>query len=207
MKNAASISLQRGVVSDMNAAVNKQPSGTAKSSVPSIVLTEEDIARFAQRVTRKESCWEWDGCKLKGKFPYGRFNINGRLFLTHRVAFLIHHGVDPVGKMVCHRCDNPACVNPAHLFLGTAKENALDCAKKGRSNKPSGEAHYYAKHPDETMKGEKNPSAVLAESDIPNIRTEYASGSTSLKKLAQKYGVAFSTIAFVIHRKTWSHIP
>lgn len=83
--------------------------------------------RFWPKVDKKDNgCWEWTGCKVKG--GYGRYCIKNVMYLSHRVVM---NCFDP-NIVVCHKCDNPPCVNPDHLFLGTNKDNTQDCVKKGR---------------------------------------------------------------------------
>jgi hypothetical protein len=81
-------------------------------------------------------CWNWKGHKKKG---YGHFSHHQVLYRAHRVAYEIVHGEIPSDKFVCHKCDNPACVNPQHLFLGTAKQNTQDMISKGRLKRNRGE--------------------------------------------------------------------
>lgn len=81
-------------------------------------------------------CWNWKGHKKKG---YGYFSFHQILYRAHRISYEIVYGEIPEGKLICHKCDNPACVNPHHLFLGTAKENTHDMIRKGRLKKNRGE--------------------------------------------------------------------
>lgn len=98
------------------------------------------VARFWARVVRGEGCWEWRG--QRNQYGYGQFRLgpSGPSPGAHRVSWALHHDMGvPLGLFVLHRCDNPGCVNPAHLWLGTAKDNAADMDAKGRRA-----AHYRA---------------------------------------------------------------
>ena len=83
-------------------------------------------------VGSQKDCWEW---KKPRKNGYGRFRLMGRVEGAHRASWILHKGPIPPGIFVCHHCDNPPCVNPKHLFLGTSKDNVQDSLKKGRFNK------------------------------------------------------------------------
>jgi hypothetical protein len=118
---------------------------------------------------------------------YGWTGAWGGLHLAHRVSWHIFNGPIPDGMKVCHKCDNPPCVNPAHLFLGTHIENMEDMSRKGRRAR---------------MPGEKNPRAKLTEADVRHIR-----GSTlSTEELTARFGVSKSTIHAARSGTTWRHL-
>jgi hypothetical protein len=146
-----------------------------------------DAALWA-RVEKTESCWNWNGTTVQG--GYGRVYRNGKMMLAHRVSWLIHRGSIPSGMVVCHSCDNPACVNPDHLFTGTQRDNVADMISKNR-RRP---------HTDNT--GSKNPSAKLTDNLAVAIRYAYALSGTTKKSLAQAVGVTITTITSVIERRT-----
>jgi hypothetical protein len=110
--------------------------------------------------------------------------------------------------LVCHHCDTPACVNPAHFFLGTHDDNMRDMAVKGRAGRGafwSGDANPSRLYP-EKYRGEAHPRAKLTESTVREIRVRYASGGTTLRALAAEYGVSFGQIGYVVNRRTWKHV-
>lgn len=93
-------------------------------------LTDRDIERFWSKVKKTESCWIWCGGKIKD--GYGHFHLNRKQHKAHRISWQIINGEIPPGIWACHHCDNPSCVRPDHLFLGTTSDNQIDSAKKGR---------------------------------------------------------------------------
>lgn len=98
--------------------------------MPTNIKPEREAAFWAL-VDKSQDCWIWTGnANHKG---YGRFNIGGTEYKPHRLSYFWHNGTDPIGYYVCHSCDNPRCVNPAHLWLGRPFQNTADCRSKGRN--------------------------------------------------------------------------
>lgn len=96
-------------------------------------MEQKDIERFWSKVDKSGDCWEWVGyLNEKG---YGKFRLNNKLQRAHRISYALKYGAIPEGMLVCHRCDNPKCVNPEHLFIGTTTDNARDSISKGRRPK------------------------------------------------------------------------
>lgn len=111
-------------------------------------------------------------------------------FLAHRVAYFLEHGVDPTGSIVRHACDNPPCVNPAHLLDGTQQENVADAVERGR-----------IRH------GQRHTSAVLTREQVLGARERYRQGDASLQDLADQIEVDRRTLAEAVRGITWSHLP
>lgn len=133
-------------------------------------------------------CWDWTAGKHRQ--GYGQFKLDGRQQLAHRFSYQLYIGGITDGLCVCHKCDNPACVNPSHLFLGTQNDNMHDCANKGRSFDSS---------------GEKNGMSKLTEEDVRTIRTMYASGARQAD-IAREFGVSRSTIYLIVHNRHWTKL-
>lgn len=153
-------------------------------------MNERTIARFWSKVNKTDGCWLWTAAlNAQG---YGHFQIVGRgVVRANRFSWEITNGPIPAGMYVCHRCDNPACVNPAHLFIGTQAENMADCAAKGRNGAPRGEAHR---------------SAKLTPAQVVEIRARYAAGGVSYAKLCREYGVCERNILDIVRRRIWKHV-
>lgn len=152
--------------------------------------------RFWNKVKKTEDCWLWT--RTKNAEGYGHFKFNGKTAKAHRISYMLTFGEIPNGLIVCHKCDNPSCVNPDHLFVGTNKDNSLDCASKKRC--------YMGGKPPKPEPGEKNPNSILNESDVLEIRREFCGRHGQKTLFAKKYGVDLATIRHVLIRKTWKHI-
>lgn len=150
----------------------------------------EVTARFWSHVHRfdGDNCWEWHGYRDGG---YGRFKYGGRCGYAHRLSFELHLGPIPDGMIVCHRCDNPACVNPAHLWLGTNADNMADMAAKGRAKSGN-------------LKGADSPHAKLTAIQAAEIRRRYCRGLGPT--LAQEFGVSTSSILAIARGENWAHL-
>lgn len=143
--------------------------------------------RFWAKVDRSGDCWIWMGCRngTTQQHGYGRFNIGGHIFHAHRVAWEFTNGPVTDGMRVLHKCDNPPCVNPAHLFLGTQTDNMQDCATKDR-----------------TTRGSRNIHAKLTSDDVMAIRRD----SRPQTEIAVSYNVHPSLICKIRRRKCWAHL-
>jgi hypothetical protein len=145
---------------------------------------------FLAKLLRVPSgCLEWQG--YKNSKGYGRTTISRKSYRVHRVAWEIKYGPIPKGLDVLHRCDNPPCCDPEHLFLGTRADNAHDMIAKGRA-----------------MRGERNNQAKLTETDVLEIRRIYVRGSRKFGScaLGHYFGVTNSTIGGIIRREYWTHV-
>lgn len=147
--------------------------------------------RFWPKVKKAEGCWLW----LASTNPagYGMLNINRRPERAHRVAWMLERGPIPHGLHVLHKCDNPPCCNPDHLFLGTQADNMADRNAKGRTR---------------VALGERQARATLTNEQAAKAKAYLAqfSGPSADRALAKEFGVSPQTIRGIRSNRTWKHI-
>lgn len=173
-------------------------------------LSKKDIMRFWSKVQKKRSneCWLWLGSK--SSFGYGLFFFK-RTRIAHRISWQIHYGPIPKRMLVLHNCptgDNPSCVNPKHLWLGTNLDNSRDCIAKGR--------HAYGircgvyTHPEAYVnnrpRGEEQPLSKLTINQVNKIRKKHATGKYTQIELAREHKVHQCTISRIVGRLRWGHV-
>lgn len=175
------------------------------------------LERFFKHVEKPATgagCWIWTG--VTGKTGYGRFHADGRRTNAHRASWMLHNGEVPSDKpIVCHTCDNPSCVNPEHLFVGTGKDNSQDMARKGRQvsglklhpeRAARGNASGRYTKPERTARGERNGLAKLTGENVVKIRTAYSEGGVTQAELALQYSVTRALIGHIVRRRIWQHV-
>jgi HNH endonuclease len=132
--------------------------------------------------TKNAECLEWNG--HRDDRNYGHVFFRGKRFFAHRVSYEINVGKIPLGYFVCHHCDNPPCVNPAHLYAGTAADNSADRVKRGRQINPA---------------GEDSPNAKITWSNVREIRRSKSSGAD----MARKFGISQAAVSLIRANITW----
>lgn len=147
--------------------------------------------RFWEKVDVRgeDECWEWQASKTANGYGLIALPRDGKLVLAHRLSWEFANGPILPGLFVCHTCDNPLCVNPAHLFLACNAGNMRDAAKKGRM-----------------ACGERNGQAKLSDEEVGELRARHATGGIMQRELAEKFGVSRPTISKIISGKTWGHV-
>lgn len=164
--------------------------------------------RLLSKVTVRSGCWGWSGSIDKNgrAFMMVGSKANGTMTpaRAHRLSYEEFIGPIPDGLCVLHKCDNPSCINPDHLFLGTQADNIADMVMKGRHAK--GETHGSVTHPESVARGSKAGLAKLNEDQVLQIRERYREGGVTYRSLAVEYGVTHGCIGLILRRKNWRHI-
>ena len=159
--------------------------------------TPESFWQDVNKTSNEDECWEWAG--YIGAQGYGALTYQNKSWRAHRLAYILTYGELPEmggyhGACVLHKCDNRACVNPNHLFVGTQADNLKDMRAKNRQVLAT------------NLKGSKNKASKLKEEDIPIIMKMRAEGF-SLSRIGNKFNVDKVCIGFVVNGKTWKHVP
>lgn len=146
--------------------------------------------RFWSKVTPAENgCWLWTASVVRG--GYGQFKIADKNHIAHRLSFADHYGKIPDGMNALHKCDVRNCVNPEHLYAGTAQDNVDDMLRRGRARPAFGEDHHHSK-----LTGEQ----------VAEIRRAYKGGGVTQEALGREYGIAQSCVSKVVQREAWGHV-
>lgn len=194
--------------------------------------------RFWKKVDRSGgdlACWPWIGSRQPN--GYGKVRVQAirtAPLQAHRVAWELSHGEIPHGLWVLHRCDNPPCCNPSHLFLGTPKDNTTDMVGKGRvalgdrngsrlhpeqltrgDQHPAridanylarGDRHGSRTHPERLPRGSDHALAKVTEDQVREIRRRYAAGGCTQRELGQEFGLSQTHVSGIIGRRKWHHL-
>jgi hypothetical protein len=153
------------------------------------LTVEQARENFWSKVNKRPSgCWEWASVIRESKpggIKYGKVEFHEKSYSAHRFSWFLTHGEFPKNLFVCHKCDNPLCVNPDHLFLGTNTDNMVDCKLKGR-----------------TSRGIGRPNAKLTDA----AALEIAQRKITPTEARKKYGVSIGCACCVKYGKTWTHV-
>lgn len=142
--------------------------------------------KFLAKVEKTDGCWLWRGSIPKTGDGYGWFSLGNRSERAHRVAHQVFVGPIPAGMLVCHTCDNRICVNPAHLFLGTAADNNKDRASKGRSSRRA---------------TRRKIDFEIAQ----RIRAEWAAGGRLQREIGAAYGISQAVVSKIVLGQAWTN--
>lgn len=172
------------------------------------------VASFYAKVAIAEGCWDWTAARRTDgdpRYDYGVICVgsivdNWRIMRAHRLSYELHTGPIPKGMVICHRCDRPCCVNPAHLFAGTPADNTRDMFAKGRHRAEKGDQASAHRRPECLPRGEDHFRAKMKVADVIKIR-ELSNSGISRPEIASMYSVSTECIRSIVTRHTWKHVP
>lgn len=202
--------------SGVAAATNEAPANEVKP----LALTERQKRNFEKKIDKSphpKGCWIWTASRNTA--GYGTFQFSGEKRGAHQASFILYKGPIPVATpFVCHSCDNPPCVNPEHLFLGTPLDNMRDMVKKNRQasgdeagprkrpeSRPRGDDHHTRRMPETVQRGEDNPLTTMTEQDVRNIMLARSTGLGG-RAIAVELKLGKGAVDGVIYGRTWRHI-
>lgn len=203
---------------------------TVRNTHHQVNLTPKQVAKFLANLDKngtmpdpikypelKTACWNW--IRLRDDKGYGRVGINYKVYFAHRISFFIATKKWPLGKMICHRCDNASCCNPDHLYEGTAKTNTLDAVGRNRTAKGArhgsqthperlarGDRHGTRIHPSYMPKGEEVWNSRFKEDDVRKMKSMYESGEFKQWQIADIFKTRQGCISKILNGGTWKHV-
>jgi len=150
------------------------------------------------------ACWVWTGHVIAD--GYGHIKRGKTMVLTHRLSWELTFGEIKDGLLVLHKCDNPPCCNPLHLFLGTHQENMKDMVIKGRVGKLYGDENSSRKYPQNRPRGEKTHGAKLTTGKVQEMRSVFDAGGISITGLGALFNMSRAQTGKVVKRESWTHV-
>lgn len=157
-----------------------------RKRVPKIPLAYRFIIKV--KIPDDDGCWMWVGRKNTQGYGWIAKEKDGKNMLAHRASYQLFIGKIPKGKLVCHNCDVPSCVNPKHLWIGTNRDNTNDRDNKGRQK---------------ALSGEKCGKSKLTWKKVDKIRDDYMKKKATMLELANRYAVDRATIGYILNYHTW----
>jgi hypothetical protein len=160
-----------------------------RAYLPIPALSTRDQQRFHSLIDQRgpDECWPWLG--RRNRRGYGSLHIGKVGYRASRLAYFLANGEDPKELGILHSCDNPPCVNPAHLSPGTQRENMQDAVRRGRM-----------------PRGENAPATYLVEAEVREIHALYATGEYSIAEVARMCGAHPGTVAGIVYARNWTHL-
>lgn len=171
------------------------------------MIEQSSVTAFWAKVEVTSGCWLWNGGRTKagyGVFRPRRDGRRGRMEGAHRVSYELAHGPPDEAADVCHTCDNPPCVRPEHLFLGTPKENSEDMVRKGRV--ASGNRTGARKYPERLERGSRRYNATLSEEQVADLVTLRRRTGLSERALAAHFKTSQTVVHGILSGRTWKHV-